>query len=393
MARVNICGFETGDSSESGSNATGAGSVSFQNSIARTGYALRINIPTSSDAAWVPINALDVNGNPAAGNSATFYFRTYFYVATLPSTGTQPIWAVNDTASAHKLTVRIDSNGNLSAWNGNTQLGSTGSTVLSTAVWYRVENQVGSGASAFWEIRINGVSEISGTNVLGSSLNNGSVWLGVEAGFQNIDCYFDDIAIDDAAYPGDGAIIRFDPTADVAKTNWTDQGGGTTNIFNSVDDFASQAGHDTDTTYIKTSTSGVVTYTASFATMASKGVLGTVHEVKFVALGRDTGTTLTYRIALRPSSNSVQTTALDGGSTYALRAILYKTSGGTDALTIANMDTCQASFVHVQNNARELRCTAMAMMVDCAPYAVATFDKGGSIGEPSAMSHVNLVSV
>jgi hypothetical protein len=285
---------------------------------------------------------------------------------TVPASASEEILSVYDTASAAKFQLRIDSNKNLSAWNGATQLGSTGTTVLNASQWYCIEVRVGSGVTALWEIRINGASEITATSTLGSSLNTGKWRFGKDANRNSnaVDFYYDDITIDDAAYPGPGSIVRLDPAADVAKTNWLNQAASSTNLFQSVDDLASQAGHDTDSTYIVTSTSGVVTYTASFPALSTRQIIGTINEIKFIAFGRDTGTTLTWRISVRPASNAATTTALDGSNTYAMRAILYKTSGGTDALTIANVNTCQASFVHVQANARELRCTAMSLMLD-----------------------------
>lgn len=363
MARVNICGFETGDLSECSGFAGTFETI--QAVTVRSGqYALKIATDGVSPS-WAQIQSLATDGTPGATSVATSYLRFYFLFVTLPASASEEIFNCLDTASAQKLAIRINSSGNLSVWSTTTQYGSTGATVLAAGVWYCIEIKISTGNPSAWELRIDGVSEISGSNNL--STLNAEFWVFGQNTVRNskaVEVYYDDIAIDDAAYPGPGSIVRLDPSADVAKTNWLNQAGSSTNEFQSVDDLASQVGHDTDTTYVVTSSSGTQTFTVSFPALSTRQIIGTINEIKLIAWGRDTGTANTWQIQVKPTSNAATTTALDGGNTYAMRAILYKTSGGTDALTKANVNTCQASIIKTQSQARELRCTAMALMLD-----------------------------
>ncbi len=367
MARVNICGFETGDASEGFSSG---GTFTVQTATVRTGtYALRTNL-SAAQGGIISLSAIAADGTMALGNVATCYIRFYFLYATKPTSGQEEICSFQDVSQSGKAAVKLDSNGKLGMWSGVanlTQLGSTGSTALQASVWYCIEVKLGSGASGVaWEIRINGISEISGSDTFNSSANNGLWLIGANTAVSSaVDFYYDDVAIDDSAYPGPGSIVRLNPSADVAKTNWLNQAGSSTNLFQSVDDLASQVGHDSDSTYITTSTSGVVTYTASFPALSTRQIIGTINEIKLIAFGRRTGAqAVTYDIQIKPTSNAQTTTALDATTSYAMRALLYKAKGGTDALTIANVNTCQASFIHVQANAREIRCTCLALMLD-----------------------------
>ncbi len=364
MARVNICGFETGDFAET--TAQGA-TNSIQTTTVRSGtYALRCN-PAASGNGFVKFSTLAADGTALGSSAVTSYTRFYFLFLTAPSSGTAAILSVLGTSS-DKFAVKLDSNKNLSAWDSGTQIGSAGTTVLVSGVWYCIEVKVGSGASnVAWEIRIDGVSELSGSSTLIDSGNANSFYFGNNGNYTllaSVDLYFDDIAIDDAAYPGPGSVVRLDPAADVAKTNWLNQAGSSTNEYLSVDDLGAGAGHDTDTTYVVTSTAGTITFTVSFPALSTRQIIGTINEMKVLVWGRDTGTALTWQINLRPASNTQTTTAGDFGASYAMLGILYKTKGGTDALTIANVNTCQASIIKTQSQARELRCTCIALMLD-----------------------------
>ncbi len=362
MARVNICGFETGDTSEGTTTITGTGVVSVQTTTARTGYALKSACANADGSTAYfelgtpkPFDGTNVTNQPASNTFARFYFQ----FSQLPVTSVE-IFRCVDTAAANRFDLVLKSSGSLDAYLGAELLGS-GVAQLTVNRWYRVELRVGNGSPTTWDVAIDGIPDSLGSHALIGADNSGAWRFGVtsNANSETGNFFYDDV------YPGPGSIVRLDPAADVAKTNWLNQAASSTNEFQSVDDFASQAGHDTDTTYVTTSTTGTVTFTVSFTALSTRQIIGTVNEIKLITFARRTGAqAVAYDIQLKPTSNAQTTTTLDGTTSYALRAILYKSNGGTDSLTIANVNTCQGSVIHTQANARELRCTAMALMVD-----------------------------
>ena len=162
MAIIGLCGFETGDTVQ----AIGvAGTHDVQGTVKRTGaYALRCN-PTTTGVGYVGLGGY--NPKPAAYNAATAYYPFLFRYATKPASNSEPLFTAASTTGANKFHIRINSAGNLSAHNRFGTLMATGSTVLAVDTWYRIDAKVGTGASAAWEVRIDGVSEISGTGDLG----------------------------------------------------------------------------------------------------------------------------------------------------------------------------------------------------------------------------------
>jgi len=354
--RVNSCGFETGDFSEV---QTVQGNVSVQSSIVKSGqYALRI-FGDATHNGCCDVFALAADGTAVLANVVTSYIRFYFHYAfSLGNTNGVTVMSCRESGGTAKATLSItripDGHLALSYLGGITH----GTTILADNTWYCLELTIGTGTSASWELKVNGIVDMSGTNNL--TANNAALWrFGTINNYDvSVDMYYDDIAIDADAYPGPGSIVRLDPAADVAKTNWLNQAASSTNEFQSV------AGHDTDTTYVVTSTSGTQTFTVSFPALSTRQIIGTINELKFLAWARDTGTALTSQIQVKPASNAITTISSDVGSTYAIRSLLYKASGGTDALTIANVNTCQASIIKTQSQARELRCTCMVLMLD-----------------------------
>lgn len=274
MATLYFLGFETGDSSETTSLG---GTASVQGTVKRTGsYALKIN-PTTSTLGYAqcPI-AIGSDGLPLL-NVATsaFYLRVYFQYTTKPVSAYEQILVVNANASSGKasnsVSVILTSAGKLDGYNGLTQI-ATGTTVLSSGVWYRLEVKVNVvSTTATYELKIDGVSEWNGTttvidNVLGPLI------LGKDRNFnsQSIVFYYDDVLISDSGYPGAGGCSVLVPTSNGTYTAWT---GG----FGDVDDLPSNG----DTDKITTSTSGNAS-TFHMTTSATAGVSGTIHTVKSI---------------------------------------------------------------------------------------------------------------
>ncbi len=371
MAILNICGFETGGTglaTDEGTFTFGFGSI--QTSVVRSGqYAFRAN-PISGVSNGYTLRGHDATGVIADFNVVNTYLRFYIKVVTRPSTATaKTICRIQQvTSGTLKMSVRVTQNGQLEAWDSaNAKMGSTGSTVLNTTDWYMIEVLCGTGASASWEVKINGVSEISGTGNL-TTTNSGRVTIGTGTEASgDVDFYYDDVCIRDDAYPGPGSIVRLDPISNSADV-WTTGG------FGDVDDYSSQVGDDTDTTFSTTSTN-TDELAPVFTTLANAGIpngVGVVKCLKAVVVARDESQTVAFLIRAQSSeplggTGSSSTTALDGGATYALRAIIREWS----SFTVTSSTTFNAEIVHQQSQSRPLRCTAMAVMVDYTPAAVA----------------------
>ena len=365
MAITNICGFETGAGGADNEGVlTGAGAT-IQTTTKRTGdYALRINPTTTATAYFSLVVLYLANGIESIGTLITdARYRFYIRIAALPSAAEPILQARN--VSALKFELRLGSDGKLTALDSVLASLGTGSTVLSTNTWYRIEVLVGTGASASWEVLIDGVSELSGAT--GNLTTTGSfaarLGKGTNRNGSGYDAYYDDAAISDSAYPGAGACACLRPNGDGNYTAWT---GTSTN----VDDLTSQAGHDTDTTFINSSTI-TQAETVALESCADRGISGTINCVKSIVVVRDISNTTNIQMRTRvtsPGTADTDTTDIDPGATYrTLGQVLPTNPSGGAAWQTAGVDSLEVGVEHNQAQARELRCTLVCAMVDFTP--------------------------
>lgn len=359
MAKVNYCGWQTGDASEV---RAVAGTWSVQTASKRTGdYALRVN-PSGPGTGWHQLSSIQPTGShweaPFLGN--TIYITVYFWYVTKPSLGDEPIMIVYGAPS--KFQLRLDSQGHINAYDKNAALMASGTTVLSPTtdlanpIIYLLEVIVGTetiaGASdGIYELKINGVVEYSGTGLLTASGSTLAV-IGkvVNYNSQSVDYYFADWCIDNSEYPGAGQVVRKDPSGAGNYTAWTGD-------YTAVDEVP----HNSDTDYVSSSTSGDAE-TVALESGASAGLVGTPLSVKTVAIVRDEGGASAVQVRLRSGATDDDTTSNDPGATYIARCKIYNTDPATGAAwTVAGLD---AAEVGVENNANvALRCTALYLMV------------------------------
>lgn len=154
--------------------------------------------------------------------------------------------------------VRINTNGTLSVTRNGTTL-ATGSSTLTTGVWYYLEfKTVCHGSSGSYELRINTATEVSASGV--NTQATGSAWIDTLAilpvGEYQVEQQFDDLywmdptVVGSPGFLGAVRIGLLTPTTDYAVA--FTKSGGTTNVEN-VDDLAP----DGDTTYTKATTIGL----------------------------------------------------------------------------------------------------------------------------------------
>ncbi len=384
---LNFTGFETGDNGE-GIVASG----SIQTTTKRTGtYAFQAN-PTTTNTANYDFQGQDATGTRGVWDAATIYARFYFNYATKPASASEEIFIAQTTTLGTKFTIRIDSAGKLSAWDntGTNQLGSTGTTVLSSGTWYRIEAKIGTGTTAAWEVKINGTTEISGTGDL-RTINSGLIKVGKVANrnSQTVNFFYDDIKVRDDDYPGSGEVKLIKPNASgsVTNTNWntTDATCSSTTDGTSVQ--IDEVPHNSDTDFIcnKTSSGGAVTFNVEDTSTAS--ITGNVKSVKSLgAIRKVPSQALNMQIRLRSGATEDNTTAADPGTSYVFRSKIYETDPADSAAwTLTDVDNVEVGVVHAQGNAREARATALYVMVDYQPPASVTvsgrvFTNEGSTG-------------
>lgn len=366
MSRLNICGFETGDASELYSWSGGT-ALTIQSTTKRTGsYAAKWKPNGAASFENFTVRGLAADGTGANfSDPATIYLRFYLYIAAAASgdmnlaiffkrTGGNALKGLLSLTSARKLTF-LDA--------GSTT--TTGTTVLSTGQWYRIEAKVGTGASnASWEVKIDGTSEISSStaNLTANGCSECTF------GYRNTaptdgEIYWDDIAIDDAAYPGAGQVNILKPNATGTTSAWTN-GAGTspTNV--------AEVPHDSDTGYITSSTNGNVT-TVNLDSSATGGVSGTIAAVQVVGIVRDEGGASSMSIRAKSSATNSDTTAVDPGASYTALSKLLATDPNTSAAwTTSGLDALEIGVVNSASVA--VRCTALYAMVECDGAVAAT---------------------
>jgi len=196
---------------------TTTGTVAYSTAQKRTGAAsLRINPATSA------------NGY-ASFVSASFagYVNFGFYVATLPI-GERIIYGSN---SSTYINATINSAGRIYLYEGATNIGSS-STLLTTNTWYWIGIRNIPGTSVVF-LTINGKDEITGTATTASATG----YLGCSDSTANgaIDFYYDDLIIDDTGFLEPSKVGLLLPISDNARsTLWTGGSGGTTNLYDAV---------------------------------------------------------------------------------------------------------------------------------------------------------------
>lgn len=372
MANVYFCGFEADTTAEA--NAT-VGTMSLQTGIVRTGtYALRTNPTTTATGAWR--GAGWTTGGAASLSSgfsvATMFETFFFYIATLPAANDEEICAFYSTGGGQKAAVRINSTGNLLFYDSVPTLKGTGSTVLSTATWYQIDVKCGTSATvAVWEVKINGVSEISGSNGNTIATNNGEIRLGknTDRNGNSVDFYYDDVSCDGAAYPGVQQTTVLVPNAVGTYQTATIGAGGGANYTN-VDEVPNNGNTD----YLVTDNVSGDAETEGLTDTSTAGITGTVNAVLTEVFVRNDGASNgVIRVRTRSASTDDDTgsdTVISGA--YTMRAKLYTTDPATTiAWTLSGVDGVEVGIVE-KSVANKARLTATYLMVNYTPAAGGT---------------------
>jgi len=371
MTLLNLCGYETGSVTSLIDTSTlgGTGSFSVQSSVKRTGnYAFRAN-PSTTDSAYVVHSKIaNTTATEAGINLASCWYRFYFRVATFPAATSEQFCQIHSVAGGRKLALRVTSAQKIQAYDStNTQLGSDGATTINADTWYCIEVSCGTGASASYEIKIDQVSELSGTGNLSTS-NNQQLILGkyVNINGQSVDFYFDDVAIDDTAYPGAGQCKAMLPNADGNYTTFTIGAGGA-NKWECLDDVLLDA-----TDYLLSTLTIGEAYTAALQSCAQAGITSiSINAVKAIAVVVSNTSTSRCKGRFRSATTDSDTGAANISSTT--RGMMYFTAtdpATTAAWTESGLNGCEIGAIE-DETVDKTRLLAAYLMVDYVPLSTA----------------------
>lgn len=255
MARLPSIGFELNSTTGDVEFTTAFGAPTIVSTIVRSGtYALRISSLSSG-------NEKSARYTFASANIDFVIARVYFNFATFPSATNRIIRLV-----ASGLTVladiRIDNSGVLTLFDEDGQIGS-GSSALSTGVWYSIElklDRTAAAGSHIVEARVNEAAAFATSSTRSLSAGVVSLRAGGNLGGEaqtTGDWFIDDIAINNSSgsfqnsWPGSSKIIHLKPNLDGDNEAWTAVPGSADN-YTAVDEVTP----DDITSYISETTNG-----------------------------------------------------------------------------------------------------------------------------------------
>lgn len=320
MGSVVRSGFEIGVATGSTSNIDGVSAAPLDTGTVRSGSN---SLKCDSGPGAAGDNTTRVLYN-VASQSQTFV-RAYFNFSNFPDS-TVPIILPGLNPSIN-WSVRLKSTGALALFNpSNAQVGSD-SAILSTGVWYRVEIWATSGnlgSPGNGELRLDGVTVASGTSTA-TVTDLATIYIGwYSSPGTNKVLYVDDVAINNSlgtsqnTWPGDGSEVFLRAISDAQVGSWAAGAGGTTNLWDAVDNTPpTGSASPTNTSQIgsvdTTGNNATDEYRVNLETYASKGiqagdtitlVQAVIMHGERVATGTKTGS---FAILSNPTQSGVDT--------------------------------------------------------------------------------------
>lgn len=328
---IALLGGETGDLLEISSPT---GSVSISSAQAHSGgYSYRVQ-GDGSTASYLDVSETNINNNGAMNATITLtddtYLTFYLYIASIPATDEQ-LASTKDNSNRVKAELRLTSNGEIDLYeNTGATKKEDGTTVLSTGQWYRIDFYAGtdSGSAADdsgYELKINGVTEYSGSDADFSEFQTQQVFVGnqIRRGSSSFDWYFDDISLATDEFVGESKIVRLDPDSDgTYNGEWTGD-------YTDADDLETSQPHNGDTDFNQGNGTGQeVTHNLESSSDVGITTADTIYAVRTFAIVRTslgTGSAVYYRDRCN-GANVNTSTANDPGTSYVLRGQIYPTT-------------------------------------------------------------------
>jgi hypothetical protein len=356
---INFVGFELGSTTGSEHHNTNPSNFSMVADPVKNGsYAARGTV-TGSGVSYYHIGTYTNTGAVASTNitgtiAAGFWFR-YATKATVNHEPVARIARVNGV----KWELDLNSDGTLFlSTDGTTTTrcgGANSATALLADTWYFLEFKGGHGNGAACEVRINGASEIAGTqNASTEATTNVSVGKGSNRNGNSVDYYFDDVylATDFIANAMNAKVVRLKPTGLGTYAEWS---GAYTTVSETVS--------DGDTSYLVSTAAGQRT-TFDLESCASKSISGTILGVKSWFRLRGDGGTATLNLRLRSGGADNDLSNLSMGTGYDPRGQVYLTDPATSvAWTTSALDAAEIGVVENASSGYRARITTASAMV------------------------------
>lgn len=332
MARLFITGAEIGADHEAVGGIGGA--VSYSSTNPRTGTYCFLANPAGAGLAQAWFGKLAATGARTSINAATVYARAYARFEAFPASASEEICSFSDTTGGVKCTVRIDSSGKLNLYttNGTTLLAGPTAAAMPLNTYTRIEVKAGTGASAVAEVRVNGTVVLTATH---SSTNNVQYFkIGKEANrnSQGYTIRWDDLVLDDAAYPGPGEIRIATPNAAGTDTAWSGAYTTVDEVPPNFADFANVIGDG--------STYDVTYNIQDAATVAGTGTINSVQVWSFFQVGIGAPQNCLTRVRQSSSTSNTSGFAVSG-STVGLSMLLTTAPATGAAWTNSDFDALQ----------------------------------------------------
>lgn len=368
MATRAVCGFELNSALAEGGGGALSGTASLVTSPTAgswSTYALRCN-PTAGGVGYFNLwNHSATTGFPNFNETCgtTSYIRFKFRANTIPASGSEQFLKLVTAAFVNKFSLKLNSTGQISCLDtsGNIQ---TGTAVLSSGTWYRIEVKIGSGAGGVIEWKIDGTTDLTTTGTLNANAGAQTIYGSDGATGADIDFFFDDIAVSDSAYPGDGGVMLLIPDANGTYQDFS-IGAGSGSHYQVV----GVVPPSITTSYLVSSAQNQ-TETENMQPSSAKPISSTINCVLPLSYLRRNASTTTGKVRLISGGNNFDGSSVSVGSTAVCYGIPYDTDPNTgSAWTTSGIDSLQVGCVD-DNASNRLRIGGAFLTVDAVVAAV-----------------------
>jgi len=353
MARLNVISHDCGTLVEYNSTS---GTISASTTHAKHGtYSLRSN-PTTTGTGSAQVGTHNNTGTLAALGNSRINVRFYFLYDTKPAASSEQICFVRNSGSAANASVRLDSAGKLSVYDKDNALVATGTTVLSSGTWYCIELRCDVGTSAIYTLKIDDVTELSGTCNT-TTTNIAAVFLGkhLNQNGQTVDFYYDSVAVDSAAFIGITNVSTLLATGNGTYTAWASD-------YTAVDEVPANG----DTDFITSTLTTGDAETVNLTDCSVDGIKNQIFAVKPLTIcRRDGASNGTMNLRVRQGGTDTDNGA-DFTSTSAYTACgRIRTANPTTSgpWTVAALDSLEVGVVE-RSAANKSRCTWIGAVVE-----------------------------
>lgn len=353
---ISSTGFELGDNRESSSTS---GTFSVQGTTVVSGsYALKV-YPTGAAVGYQEIITVSASGTTSNPNFSPCYTDIDFRYATKAASNDEEILAIRNTGNtADKLTVRLNSSGNLCLYDKTPTLIGCGSTVIASNTTTHLGVKASNGTSGSYELQINGATELSGTADMEAS-NCGAVRIGkvTNRNSNSVEYYYDNFVYSDDGFHRYAQILVAKPTSDGSTAQFTS--GTNASNYLEVDEIPS----DDDTTYIKNPASVSRLHLVNVQDTGTIGVSGNILSVKaWQRIKEDTAVTSSSHLRVNSGASNSDTSARDLSTSYASYGKMQNTDPATgSAWTTSAVDSMQIG--HLEDNAVQVRNTQILAFI------------------------------